>query len=159
HTLAHLVLDEIVEIADRGHAGAFVDRLLDFRRDRNVLDNKTGKLETILRPDYGVDDWQQCLTKFRIARRNVERGNLRRRQRVRKNAHQPGPHRFGNLVYSKVLIGADNFLQKETRLHNVEVISAEGTQAQNSKVLVTHHDGIRRAPLVAREEPRVDEVD
>ncbi len=38
--LAHLVLHEVVEVADGGHARALVDRLLDFGRHRHVLDDE-----------------------------------------------------------------------------------------------------------------------
>ena len=45
HALRHLEPDVVVQVADGGHAGALVDRLLDLRRDRDVLDDEAGDLE------------------------------------------------------------------------------------------------------------------
>ena len=44
-------------------------------------------------------------------------------------------------------------------IDDAEVVRPEGAHAHDAEVLVAHHDGIRRAPLVAGEEARDDVVD
>ena len=78
--LRHLKLDIVVEISHRGHARPLVDRLLDFRRHRHVLEDEARHLETVLRLDHRVDQRQQRLAQLGVAARHVEYRNLRRRQ-------------------------------------------------------------------------------
>src|SRR4051812_5011105 len=49
HALRHLELHVLVQIADRRHARSFVDRLLDLRRNGDILENEAGHLEPVLR--------------------------------------------------------------------------------------------------------------
>ena len=49
HALRHLVLHVVIEVADRRHAAALVDRGFDFGRHRHVLDDEAGDLEAVLR--------------------------------------------------------------------------------------------------------------
>ena len=59
--LPHLVLHEVVEIADRRHAGALVDRRLDLRRHRHVLDDEARDFDAVLARDRRVDERQERL--------------------------------------------------------------------------------------------------
>ena len=47
-SLRHLELHVVVQVADRRHARALVDRLLDLRRHRHVLEDEAGHLEAVL---------------------------------------------------------------------------------------------------------------
>jgi hypothetical protein len=49
HALRHLELHVVVQVADGRHARALVDRLLDLRRHRDVLDDEARDLEAVLR--------------------------------------------------------------------------------------------------------------
>ena len=57
------------------------------------------------------------------------------------------------------MVGAGHFLQELRRIDDAEVVGAERAHADDAEVLVAHHHGIRRAPLVAGEEARDDVVD
>jgi len=48
HSFGHLELHVIVQVADRGHAAAFVNRLLDFLRQRDVFDDEAADLDAYL---------------------------------------------------------------------------------------------------------------
>ena len=58
-----------------------------------------------------------------------------------------------------MLVGPRHFLQEQRRIDNAEIIGAKGPQPHHTEIRVTHHHRIGRAPLVAREEPRVQVVD
>ena len=58
-----------------------------------------------------------------------------------------------------MIVGARDFLQELLRVDDPEVVGAERAHADDAEVLVAHHHRIRRAPLVAGEEARDDEVD
>ena len=50
--LRHLVLHEVVQIADRRHSRTLVDRLLDLRRHRHVFEDEARHLDPVLRADH-----------------------------------------------------------------------------------------------------------
>jgi hypothetical protein len=51
-----------------------------------------------------------------------------------------------------MLVGARDFLEELLRIDDPEVVRAERAHADDAEVLVAHHHGIRRAPLVAGEQ-------
>ena len=57
------------------------------------------------------------------------------------------------------MIGAGHLAQENLGIDDAEVVDAEGAGADDSEVGVAQHDRIRRSPLVAGEQPGVDEVD
>ena len=157
--LPHLVLHVVVEVADRRHAGALVDRFLDLGRHRHVLDDEAGDRQAVLRGDGLIDHRQQRLAQLAVARRDVEHRDLRRRDGVRKEADDARAHGVGELVEPEVVVGAGHLAQERLGLDDLEVVGAEGANPYHAEVGVTQHDGIGRAPLVAGEEPRDDVVD
>ena len=159
HALRHLELHVVVEIANRRHARALVDRLLDFRRHRHVLDDEAGHLQAVLGADDRIDQRQQRVAQLRVAAGDVEHRNLRRGQRVREHAHDPRPHGVGELVEPEILIRSGNFFQEQLRIDDVEIVGAEGARPDDAEVFVAHHDRIGGSPLVAGEQPRVQVVD
>src|SRR5439155_15423970 len=54
---------------------------------------------------------------------------------------------------------ARDLLQEQLRLDDLEVVDTERTQADDAKILIAHHDRVRRAPFVAREKPSENVVD
>ena len=120
---------------------------------------KLGTVDPVLRFELRVDERQQRFAHFLVARRDVERRHLGAGDGVAEDADDARAHRVGELVEAEVVVGAGDFLQEALRLDHLEVVGAEGAQADDAEVLVAHHDRVRRAPLVAGEQPRVDEVD
>ena len=159
HALGHLVLHEVVQVSHGGHARSLVDRGLDLRRHRHVLDDEAGNLQPVLRPDHGVDQGQQRLPELAVARCDIEHRHLGRCKRIAEHADDPRAHRVGELVETEVLVGAGDFLQEQLRVHDLEVERAERPSAHDAEVGIPHHDGVGRAPLVPGEQARGQEVD
>ncbi|OPZ11062.1 MAG: hypothetical protein BWZ07_02267 [Alphaproteobacteria bacterium ADurb.BinA280] len=157
--MRHLVFHEVVEIPNRTHARPLVDGLLDFRRHGHVLDHKGGDLDAVLLAHHAIDQRQQRLAQLAIPHRHIQRGDLGRRQRLRKHADQTRTHGVGELVKAEVLIGTRHFLEKLGRFDDAEIIGTKRPQTHHAEVGVAHHHRIRRAPLVAREQARVEVVD
>src|SRR3954469_16359213 len=158
HALRHLELHVLVQIADRRHARSFVDRLLDLRRNGDILENEAGHLEPVLRRDDRIDERQQRLPQLRITARDIEYRNLRGREGICEDAHDARSHRVGELVEPEILVGAGNLLEEQFRSHDAEVVGAEGAHAHDPEILVAHHDRICGPPFVAREQARVEVV-
>ena len=72
HALGHLILDVVVQVADRGHARALVDRLLDFRRYRYVLDHERRHRNPVLLAERRIDERQERISELAVTRRDVE---------------------------------------------------------------------------------------
>ena len=109
--------------------------------------------------DRRVDERQQRLAQLGVARGDVEHRNLRRRDRVGEDADDARAHRVGELVEPEVVVRAGDLAQERLRLDDLEVVGAERAHAHDAEVVVAQHHRVRRAPLVAGEEPRDDEVD
>src|SRR5439155_8547568 len=90
--------------------------------------------------------------------RNVERGNLRLRERLREHADDARAHGVVELVQAKVVVGACNLLQEQLRIDDLEIVDPEGTHPHDPEILVAHHDRVRRSPLVASEQARCDVI-
>src|SRR5687767_7854233 len=150
---------ELIEIADCRHARSLVDRLFDLRWHRHVLDDEAGDLEAVLRLHRRVDEREERITQLRIARRHVEYRHLRRRQRVGEDADDARAHRVAELVQPEIVVGSGDLPKKDLRVHDFEIVGTEGAHADHTEVVVAEHHRIGRAPLVAGEETRDDEVD
>ena len=96
--------------------------------------------------------------KLPIPRRDVERGDFARGQRLAEHADDPRPHRVGKLVETEVHVRARHFLQEARDVDDAEVVGAECPEPDDAEVLVPDHHRIGGAPFVAGEEPRGDEV-
>jgi hypothetical protein len=116
-----------------------------------------GHLEAVLGADRGIDERQQRLAQLAVARGNVERRNLRRRERVGEHAHDARAHGVVELVEPEVVVGARDLLEELLDVDDAEVVRAVRAQAHDAEVVVAHHHRVRRAPLVAGEQ-RGDDV-
>ena len=159
HGLAHLVLHIVVEVANGAHAGALVDGLFHFGRYGDVLQHEAGHLDAVLLDHGRVDDLHQRLAQVAIARGHVQHRHLGLGQGLGEDADDARAHGVGKLVDAEVLVRARHFLEEQRGLHDAEVVGAEGADAHHAKVLVAHQHGVGGAPLVAREQARVDVVD
>ena len=159
HRQAHLVLHIVVEVANGTHAALLVDGLLDLGRHRHVFQNETGNLQTVLLAHGRVDDGQERLTHLGIAAGHVQHWHVGTRQRIGEHAHDARTHRVLEFVQPEMLVGTRHFLQEQRRINNAEIISTKGPQPHHAKIRVPHHHRIGRAPLVSREESRVQVVD
>ena len=159
HALPHLILHVVVEVADHAHSRPLVDCLLDFRRHRHVLKKKTGHLDAVFSAHLWIDGRQQRLAQLAIAAGHIESRNFRSGQRIAEHADHARAHRIGKLVDAEILIRPDDFLEEELGVYHFEIEGAEGPQPHDAKVLVSHHHGVRCAPLVAREQPGRDIID
>jgi hypothetical protein len=74
------------------------------------------------------------------------------------NTHDARAHGVEEFIEAEVIVRARDFLQEHFHVHDLEVERAEGPRAHDAEILIAHHDGIARAPLVAGEEPRVDVI-
>ena len=88
----------------------------------------------------------------RVARGDVERRDLRLRERVGEHADDPRAHRVVEFVEPEMIVGARDFLQELLHVDDAEIVRAVGAQAHDAEVLVAHHHRIGRAPLVAGEQ-------
>ena len=57
-----------------------------------------------------------------------------------------------------MIVRAGDFLEERLHVHHVEIVDAVGAGADDAQILVAQHDGIGRAPFVAGEQARVDEI-
>ena len=57
-----------------------------------------------------------------------------------------------------MVVGAGDFLEELLRVDDLEVVGSERAQAHDPEVLIAHHHRVGRAPLVAGEQARDDEV-
>jgi len=57
-----------------------------------------------------------------------------------------------------MIVRAGDFLEKRFHVHDLEIVDAVSTGAHDAEIRVAQHDGIGRAPFVAGEEARVDEI-
>ena len=138
---------------------ALVDRAFDLGRHRHVLDDEAGDLEAVLRGDRRIDHRQQRVAELAVARGHVEHRHLRRRDRVGEQADDARAHGVAELVEPEVVIGAGDLAQERRRADDLEVVGAERADAHDAEVVVAQHHRVRRAPLVAGEQPRDDVVD
>src|SRR4029453_4822318 len=90
---------------------------------------------------------------------DVESGNFARREGVAEDADDAGAHGIAELIETEMVVGAGDFLQKPRDVDDPKVVGPERAEADDAEVLVADHHWIGRAPLVAGEEPRGDEVD
>src|SRR5687768_669591 len=157
--LGHLILHEVVQVADRRHARPLVDRLLDLRRDRHVLDHEARHLDAVLADENRIDDGQQRLAELAVARGDVEHGHFAGGERLAEDTHETRAHRVGKLIEAEMMVGARHFLQEPRRIGDAEVVGAERPDPDDAEVLVAHHHWIRRAPFVAGEQARDDVID
>ena len=148
--LGHLELHVVVEIADRRHARALVNGLLDFRRQRDVLDDEAGDLEAVFGRHGRVDQRQQRLAQLLVARRDVQHRHLRGGQRVAEHADDPRAHGVGELVEPEMVVGAGDLPQEELRVHDTEIESAVGPHPHDAEVGVAHHDRDWPCPTCCR---------
>ena len=158
HPLRHLEFDVVVQISDRRHAGTFVDRLLDFRRDGDVLENEARQLDAVFRLDDRIDQWQERLAHFLITGRDIEHRNFRSRERVAEDADDARTHRLGEFIETKIAIRAGHFLEHQLRIDHLEIVGAKGAHAHDPEILIAHHDRIRSAPFVPGEKAGRDKI-
>ena len=57
-----------------------------------------------------------------------------------------------------MIVRAGDFLKERFYVHDLEVERSEGAHARHAEVRVAQHHRVARAPLVAGEKPRIDEV-
>jgi len=108
----HLKFDVIIQITDRSHAGAFVNGLLDFRRQGNIFDDKTGNLQPVFGGDGRVDDRQEGLTEFVVAGGHVEHGHLGQGDGLGEDADDARAHGIAKFIKAEMGVGAGDFLEK-----------------------------------------------
>ena len=159
HALRHLELHVVVQVPDCRHARPLVDGRFDFRRHRHVLEHETGHLDAVLADQDRIDQRQQGVAKFAVARGDVEHRNLRGGERLAEHTDEPRAHDVRELVQPEMVVRAGHFLQELCGLDNPEVVGAKSAHTNDAEILVADHDRVRRAPLVAREQARDDEID
>ena len=150
HPLRHLEFHVVVQVPDRRHARALVDRLLDFRRHGDVFEDEAGQLDAVLRLDDRIDQREQRLAHFLVTRRDVEHRNLRARERVAEDADDARSHRVGEFIEPEIAIGAGHFLEHELRIAHLEIVGAEGAHPHDPEILVAHHDRDSTCPICCR---------
>ena len=94
-----------------------------------------------------------------VARGDVEHRDLARGERLAEDADDARAHHVGELVEPEMIVRARDFLQELRRIDDAEIVCPERAHPDDAEILVAHHHRIRRAPLVAREQARGQEVD
>ena len=77
HRFSHLELHVIVQIADRRHARSLVDGPFHFGGHGDVLDDEAADLDAVFRGGLRIDQGQERVTQFGVARRHVQYRHLR----------------------------------------------------------------------------------
>ncbi len=106
----------------------------------------------------GLTSGSNASPNLAVARRHVEHRDAARRQRLAEHADDAGPHDLGEFLEPEVVVGPGDLSQELRRIDDAEVVGAEGAHPDDAQVLIPHHHGIGRAPLVAGEQARRQEV-
>ena len=158
HAFGGLKFDIVIEVADDGHAGAFVDSGLDLWRHRDIFHGEAGDFDAVFAGNGWINQWQQGIAELAVARGYIEGGQVGGGEGVGEHADDARAHGVGEFIEAEIVIGTGDFFEEDGHIDHAKVIGAESAQPDDTEVGIAEHDGVAGTPFVAGEEPGIDVV-